>query len=368
MRICLLSITLLVTTLSRVEGFGIYSFSVCRGRNNNVIRLQTTKQADATDGDDTPLLDSVKRRNLLASIIMTPSLAFMGAVDAQIANAAVGSLPELADTNAILQGITVQVADKSQETAMVSFLTEAFDFRILRQRIRGPIEETWLGYGPEQLSIPADFELPVSSFSQYGGHASIRLVYDSRIKAPLYRIGDSEPGNNLAYLQVAVPGYRISKMIANGGNILDAYGHVEVVSPSGLPIRGIVGIAPDPIMFAAITCANVQASKSYYQKLGFVELDVPYARPSKGTTPFEPAPPKGSVYMAPSPNCMGVLLIPAGKKKKIVPNPVVDSLNLVYSPSPDAEGQDVPPITDPSGISITFQAVKEFEAEEKATR
>ena len=40
---------------------------------------------------------------------------------------------------------------------------------------------------------------------------------------------------------------------------------------SGLPIRAIVGIRPDPIMFVAINCENVKNSREFYQQLGFVE-------------------------------------------------------------------------------------------------
>ena len=60
-------------------------------------------------------------------------------------------------------------------------------------------------------------------------------------------------------------------MVAAGGNILDAYGLVNVVSPSGLPMRGIVGISPDPIMLVAINCANVKESAAFYETLGFTE-------------------------------------------------------------------------------------------------
>jgi hypothetical protein len=59
----------------------------------------------------------------------------------------------------------------------------------------------WLGFGPEQLSVPKDFQLPVSSFSKYGGHASINVRYDSQSVAPLYRQGDDAPGNSIAYVQ-----------------------------------------------------------------------------------------------------------------------------------------------------------------------
>lgn len=60
----------------------------------------------------------------------------------EISSAAVGTLPEFADTNAILQGLSVKVADKSQQDAMVTFLQDSFDFKVLRQRISGSVTET----------------------------------------------------------------------------------------------------------------------------------------------------------------------------------------------------------------------------------
>ena len=48
--------------------------------------------------------------------------------------------------------------------------------------------------------MPSDFQLPVSSFTKYGGHASINVRYDTQATAPLYRIGDDTPGNSIAYL------------------------------------------------------------------------------------------------------------------------------------------------------------------------
>ena len=59
-------------------------------------------------------------------------------------------------------------------------------------------------------------------------------------------------------------------MVKHGGNVLDAYGWVNVVSPAGLPVRGIVGIRPDPIMFLAVNCGDVQSSEDFYARLGFV--------------------------------------------------------------------------------------------------
>jgi hypothetical protein len=171
---------------------------------------------------------------------------------------------------------------------------------------------------------------------------------------------------------VGVPGYRISQMVATGGKILDAYGLVNVVSPAGLPIRGIVGIRPDPMMFVAINCKDPKESKKFYEQLGFVEQEIPYSRPSKGTTIFEPAPPAGSYYMAPSPNCMGVLLLPSPKKRAVTPNPVVKSLDIVYTPSASSEGSSAGfgdmTLRDPSGVAVRFQSAADFSAEENLTR
>lgn len=281
-------------------------------------------------------------------------------------NAAVGTLPEFSDANAILQGVTIRVADSSQQTAMVKFLEDGFECKVLRQRIQGSLEEIWMGYGPEQLSIPNDFVAGVSSFSEYGGHASIHIVYDRKTTTPLYRTGEAAPGNNIAYLQLGVPTYRISQMVKNGGNILDAYGIVNVVSPSGLPIRGIVGISPDPIMLLAINCQDVKRTRAFYEQLGFVEQEYPFCRPNKGKGQFEPEQPEKSVYLAPSPNSFGVLLLPS---RKVTPNPVVQSLSVVYTPSPDADAADtVMRVIDPSGVAYQFQSVSDFEGTERITR
>jgi len=304
------------------------------------------------------------RRKILALAVVIGASAI---VNAQPSQAAVGTLPEYDDTNVVLQGVTVRVADKSQQEAMIKFMTDAFEAKILRKRIRGPVEETWMGFGPEQLSIPSDFEIPVSSFAMYGGHASIHLVCDERTTAPFYRVGDSAPGTNIAYLQLGLPQYRVSQMVKNGGNVLDAYGYVNVVSPAGLPIRSIVGISPDPIMFVALNCPNVAEAQAFYQKLGFFEQEYPYARPNKGQGQFEPMQPAKSVYMAPSKSSMGILLLPY-KKKRVDPNPVVSSLDLVYTPAEGAEDMEIGTLVDPVGVPIKFQSAKDFSAEEQATR
>jgi hypothetical protein len=343
---------------------------------------------DAMDDDvvrekNDAIVYPVSRRSLINELFIGSSLlATTTLLPPSSAMASVGTLPEYADTNNILQGITIRVADQSQQKAMIAFLEDGFDCEVLRKRIVGSVEETWLGFGPEQLSIPNDFQLPVSSFSKYGGHASIHLIYDAKETIPYYRIGDGAPGNNIAYLQMGVPTYRISQMVKNGGNVLDAYGYVNVISPSGLPIRGIVGISPDPIMLVAINCVDVKQSQTYYEQLGFVEQPYPYCRPNQGLGQFEPIQPDKSVYMAPSANGMGVLLLKS-KDRKIVPNPAIQSLRIVYNPSSDAINSSTANgnendatvsmvtatrVVDPSGVAIQFQSVSDFEREEAITR
>jgi len=63
---------------------------------------------------------------------------------------------------------------------------------------------------------------------------------------------------------------------------------------------------------------------------------------------------------------MGILLLP--QKKKVTANPVVQSLNLVYTPSSQVEEEDAPVLIDPSGVRIAFQSVQAFETEERTSR
>lgn len=172
-------------------------------------------------------------------------------------------------------------------------------------------------------------------------------------------------------------------MVKNGGNVLDAYGFVNVVSPVGLPMRGIVGISPDPIMFVAINCEDVAKSRAFYEQLGLSEQKYPYARPSNGMGQFEPLQPKGSVYMAHTPNNMnmGILLLPSidperrrPRKIPVTTNPVVRSVNVVYNPSSDASsstsseddsfiGMEAIAAADPSNVPIAFSPFESFQKE-----
>ena len=96
--------------------------------------------------------------------------------------------------------------------------------------------------------------------------------------------------------------------------------------------------------------------------------EYPFCRPNKGQGQFEPPQPKGSVYLAPSKNSMGVLLLKA-PKKKVKTNPTFSSMTIVYTPS---EGTDASSgsmkVTDPNAVPVSFIPFTAFEKEEKGTR
>ena len=268
--------------------------------------------------------------------------------------------------------------------------------KVLRERNDGGGEG---GVGRREVWLPG-FVLPVSSFGEYGGHASLHVRYDPSSSSsvgggtpPLYARSPGEyndapaPGDNVAYLQLGVPTYRISQMVKYGGNVIDAYGWVNAICPAGLPIRAVVGVrSPDPMMLVALYCDDVGASKEFYAGLGFGEGRYPYARPNDGAGQFEPRQPRGSAYLAPAANSMGVLLLPREKKRffggklgPIVPNPVLASLNVVYA---GAAGADDPGVDDadggassatlsaidPSGVTISFASQDAFARELGETR
>ena len=75
---------------------------------------------------------------------------------------------------------------------------------------------------------------------------------------------------------------------------------------------------------------------------------------------------------------MGILLLPindGGSKKKIkniTPNPVLNSLTIVYNPNnndSDSSGStDSLRVVDPSGVPVSFISQNAFSAEERVTR
>ena len=93
-----------------------------------------------SENDDGMVLS---RRKILKSAALA-SVPFLSTTFSlpERSSAAVGTLPEFAETNAIVNGLTINVADASQQQAMIDFLIGAFSFEVQRQRIQGSVEET----------------------------------------------------------------------------------------------------------------------------------------------------------------------------------------------------------------------------------
>lgn len=92
--------------------------------------------------DDSTVSPGTSRRSAIANgAAVAAGLVAAGTTRPSAAGAAVGTLPEYQDTSVILQGLTVNVADKSQLDAMVNFFIYGFDGRIVRQRVDGGITD-----------------------------------------------------------------------------------------------------------------------------------------------------------------------------------------------------------------------------------
>ena len=88
----------------------------------------------ATSNDDAAVSSAARRSMIL--LLQQGSGILSSSISNNAANAAMlGSLPEYQDTNAILQGITIDVADESQYEETIQFFLNSFDgMKVLRER------------------------------------------------------------------------------------------------------------------------------------------------------------------------------------------------------------------------------------------
>lgn len=126
------------------------AFGSSRVRVKNVLAMSKDDHEITIDDNNILLAsnsNSQSRRDILQKTIviggsMVAATAAGNTLFVPSASAAVGTLPEFSDTNAILQGLVVNVADQSQQKSMIDFLVQSFDFKVLRQRILDSVEET----------------------------------------------------------------------------------------------------------------------------------------------------------------------------------------------------------------------------------
>jgi hypothetical protein len=107
-----------------------------------VTRSWTFLSATRDNLDDVEKDVGDTRRSVLNKASLVAGTLLTSLLSSQPSQAAIGTLPEFSNANAILQGLTVNVADQSQQDSMINFLVNAFDFQVLRQRKAGSITDT----------------------------------------------------------------------------------------------------------------------------------------------------------------------------------------------------------------------------------
>lgn len=230
---------------------------------------------------------------------------------------AIGELFEFKDQARFAQHATVQVPDMA---AALKFYIDGIGMQVLRTRAGPQFNTTVIGFGPEALQVPPDFVFGVSSFRSYGGHFTLELNSQKEIAGGGAEDVDFffDPGNGLQYLQMAVDGYRISKVISSGGIIESGYGHLQVLAPGGLRLKVMSGERRDPPMFAVFKVKDMKKSIKWYTDVAGM-MKFPYPKARAPGSPFEPEQPKDSVFLAYEGEAFGVLLVPAARGETVNP-------------------------------------------------
>jgi len=97
------------------------------------------------------------------------------------------------------------------------------------------------------------------------------LRRDDGAKFALELVEDATASNNdpLEYVQLAIPVFRLSKVIESGGDIIEAYGWTDLVAPGGLRLRvRIDETRRDPFEFVALRTSDLRGAVKYYEETG----------------------------------------------------------------------------------------------------
>mmetsp|Transcript_3181 Transcript_3181/g.9329 ORF Transcript_3181/g.9329 Transcript_3181/m.9329 type:complete len:305 (+) Transcript_3181:217-1131(+) len=235
-----------------------------------------------------------------ASLIATDALAAASELDA-------GRAAEYYGACAVVPRRLVIYSENVAAT--VAFLEQGLELGNVEAR---PDGSTRVAFGPTQLSRPKDFVPGISSFDVDGGHFAFEVRPAAGVLPP------DPDKDNVAYVQLALGNsFRASKILKFGGELRDGYGAWSLGAPGGLPLRLVVGDERrDRAMYVAYRCANPTKTAAFYEARGFRRAPYPRARPpTREESPFDPNPPKNSVYLETCPDSFGILLIPDRRKR-----------------------------------------------------
>lgn len=83
----------------------------------------------------------------------------------------------------------------------------------------------------------------------------------------------------LQYIQLSIPVFRLSQVMANGGDIESAYGWTQLTAPGGLPLRvHIDEQRRDPFEFVGLRVSDMAAAIAHYEGLGMKKVSETDAR------------------------------------------------------------------------------------------
>jgi len=234
----------------------------------------------------------------------------------------------------------------------VNFWTAGCGALILETAMVDGANVTRVGFGPESLR------------KDDGAKFSLEMVEAAE---------PSRIGSELAvvqYVQLAMPVFRLSRVMAAGGEINSAYGWTDLVAPGGLPLRvKIDETRRDPFEFVAMRTNNLEKTKKHYEALGMAVQQVETGKRKiqvsinsnsifENTDPFEPERDKGSVLMGFDDRLTsaGVLLLPPKTRKALEPVPSAIALNMVGAPAAPELGAS------PDGLRNVFVGLGDFES------
>jgi hypothetical protein len=195
----------------------------------------------------------------------------------------------------------------------------------------------------------------------------------TRARSPCPR--SFETGGVLQYVQLAIPIFRLSQVMKNGGDIQSAYGWTQLTAPGGLPLRVHIDESRrDPFEFVALRTSSLKSSVAHYESLGLrkvdeksgrkVELSINKNTIFENSDAYEPDREVGSILMSYGDKKAetGVLLLPPLKGAKLI----TGSNGAAADPMPPVMSfVGAPALVDrpgPDGVLSVFTPIEEFEA------
>ena len=272
------------------------------------------------------------------------------------------------------QGMRIGVPDMEKA---VTFWTKGCGALVLDTKLVNGVNVTRIGFGPQSFRRDdgAKFALEMvegpstrcepqpldrrAFRAEQLSHPHMPACIAFTPRSPCPR--SFETGGVLQYVQLAIPIFRLSQVMKNGGDIQSSYGWTQLTAPGGLPLRVHIDESRrDPFEFVALRTSSLKSSVAHYESLGLrkvdeksgrkVELSINKNTIFENSDAYEPDREVGSILMSYGDKKAetGVLLLPPLKGAKLIagsngaaadPMPPVMSFvgapDLVERPGPD---------------------------------